>query len=55
MARDNMPVIILIGDTTRPDDAAGQAPNHYLAGFFLGADPGDDGFRDPLPRRFVLC
>jgi hypothetical protein len=34
-------------------DAAGHASNPYLAVFFVGADLGDDGFRDPLPRRFV--
>lgn len=37
----------------RADDAAGHARNPYLAVFFVGADLGDDGFRDPLPGRFV--
>jgi hypothetical protein len=37
----------------RADDAAGHARNPYLAVLFVGADPGDDGFPDPLPRRFV--
>src|SRR5262249_2367199 len=37
----------------RADDAAGHARNPYLAVFFVGADLGDDGFRDPLPRRFA--
>jgi hypothetical protein len=37
----------------RAGDAAGHARNPYLAVFFIGADLGDDGFRDPLPRRFV--
>src|SRR6266700_746204 len=37
----------------RADDAAGHARNPYLAVLFVGADLGDDGFRDPLPRRFA--
>ena len=40
-------------DQLRPDDAAGHARNPYLAVFHVGADLGDDGFLDPLPRRFV--
>ena len=38
----------------RADNAAGDARNPYRAVvFFVGADVGDDGFRDPLPRRFI--
>ena len=34
-------------------DAAGHARDPYLAVVFAGADPGDDRFRDPLPRRLT--
>ena len=37
----------------RADDASGHARNPYLAVFFVGADLGDDGFRDRLPCWFV--